>query len=362
MQSGGIPSRLLFTLAAAGSCIIATQSARAQATMADLVRVSRAKGDDYRALRDDLLQRHPQKWDVAAATAHSWEAGIAALAFNARLKAPETIAKWELRPSALSARGTSFDITPRNADIAVPWQLESLWQAPDARPKLIWNFDESFHSGWQIDLPVDLWLSVWDNAAREDLRKVAIYSLAVSGDPSTSETIVALLNDRASEPVFRYVCLLGLRLRDTQDTTSLVLDAWDAIVDGGHVELSIIVLAAHGDPAGRARLHEVADDPAYTVMDRVKSVVVLGSNPQPGDAERFVRFLSSDVAVSAKKDALYRAKRRLRKPRGAVVREPCGAYGHAVGPAKPYSAPTKASMSAEMSLKSIGESGRTTVG
>lgn len=279
-----------------------SSTAYAQATMADLVRVSQARGDDYKALRDDLLRRHPEKWDVAAATAVSWEAGITALALNARLAAPDDIKRWEAappRPMTASGKTRAFRVGDQKALRA--WQIEQIWSAGRD-----FGQDLSFYGKSPLtNVPTALWRGIWDEAENELLRKIAIHAMASGSDPATYATLASVLGRRDYADVTRHICLLGLGYRRSPDVVDLILESWDEIaLNAGHVEVAIGILGRQHSRAAREKLAAIAMDADAIPRERAQAIAIRGADPESEDSELFVRFLSADAPAKVKEDAL----------------------------------------------------------
>ena len=243
-------------------------------------------------------------WDVAEASRESWEVGVAAFALNARLRIPDVLRHWDghalkARPD-ITGRRYRFDQGGARADW-VAFLLERVIkpQAPMDRDYAIAELSLRLRSGERyvgIGHPA-MWRAIWEESDSEELRKVALFFLSASGDPSALSIIAEVL-DGIEDPEAakrKARCLSGLVYNESTRAKDLVLEAWEQLAaTSWSKEAAIGVLSTSPNLRARELLYSVALDRKESVMMRHGTVAKLSNLPHPTD-RAFVRKFLTEV-------------------------------------------------------------------
>ena len=296
-------SRVHFLLALLS---LAVASPRVNATdYRKLVDVAFAEGDAYLRLRDSLLEEMTEPWDVAAATAHSWQAGLAAFILNQRREAPDVCARWDKRSYRPKRGGFWYSLHGAPAECALAFLWEKFWKGENegVRNAAYHDLHNSFGSRFYGLGDAQLWLAVWDHVEDERFRHLTIKLLASSGDTAPNGVVAAVLSAGERNSVaLRHACLKSLNPVRRQEAARIVLDSWNQLYKHSALRGACITLLNSQQTAEtKSFIRSLVLDPTGSDYERISALV--GS----ADTQLLLDFLKSDISLRLRRTTLERA-------------------------------------------------------
>lgn len=284
---------------------------------AELARLTQADGEQYITLRNSLLARHIEPWDVSGAAAQSWEFGIAAYILNRRMKEKEAFKRLDDAHPASYVSVNGYGRLSRSPEANTAFLLEKLWKAPhgkgdewlritpDQDRQYAYNtLAQSRH--FRRAGETALWKAIWEQSEDDRFRFVAIRQVCADPDPSVQPIILQVLHHEDVDlgPDFKYRCLSGLVRRDTEETVDAIFGALDVLRNANRMDFAIAVLAANGSTRARPFVHEFILNPENHERRRVEALAKCCNRPHPDDVSVFRKFLASEVSKRVKADAV----------------------------------------------------------
>ncbi|UCC32015.1 MAG: hypothetical protein JSU86_06995, partial [Phycisphaerales bacterium] len=276
---------------------------------ARLMRLGESDGVDYLRERDALLAGQPTQWDVDAAAARSWEAGLAAFILNGRLGESEAFAKWDAQRPILRANLRYYDWAGASVEEGLAFLLEKMWKGATAKERE-WAYNDLQLIGAKFTVGVGntaLWRAIWENCPDDRFKAIVILYIASSDDPTVQPIIVEVLDDgNDAVPLgFKYRCLQGLRYRDTEQTVDAILDGWDQLTsERAWTEKALAALCANGGKRARQFVHGLALSPDQDEWTRADAAAGCCLRPHPDDPDMFRKFFTGPGSVKMKTKAL----------------------------------------------------------
>ena len=193
---------------------------------ARLMRLGESDGVDYLRERDALLAGHPTQWDVDAAAARSWEAGLTAFILNARLSEKERFVKWDAQRPLVQITGRYYALPGASVEIGLAFLLEKMWKGPTAKERE-WAYKDLqlIRAKFTVGLGnTALWRAIWENCPDDRFKVIVILYIASSNDPTVIDIIQEVLQAAEDRPLgAKHRCLLGLWHSPRDDAAEAVL-------------------------------------------------------------------------------------------------------------------------------------------
>lgn len=284
--------RRFFVLALASASWFAPWTGRA-AEFDALDALARANGQDYLDQRSALLVAHPGPWDIPAAVAHDWAAGLAAYILDAWLADRAQFDAWDAVPVLEKIGG---DVRPHPATKVgargVPYLVEQVWKTARV-PQ--WG-TEAYEALLRQPLGgvAELWSAVWRAAPAGPLGRLALHGVA--GDPrdSARDLLLGVLGNPATDSATRIAGLTGLETdRPAYATTVLTrtLPVW--VADADAVDAGLRALARQADDTARGALRTLALEGTRPTSERLGAIVAMAGQPLPEDVGTLGAVLGS---------------------------------------------------------------------
>ena len=255
----------------------------------------------YERARDDLIARHPEHWDVAEAVGFSWEAGLLALILNARLAEPGGFEKCDtLEPER--TRALRWEFPYRNITLSeegtAAFLIEQVWKTSeydDVAFDTLAELTRVCGTGRLIGGPRELWVAVWANAQRRDLRAIAIHAIASYGDEAARDMALAALMDNDLDLRTKEGVIAGLKV----GASPYARDIYWQVAGATTVDCAVRALALgqvriSGDHAVREKLYAYARDQKCCADLRCTGLGVCNTEPMEEDVVLLLSILRDD--------------------------------------------------------------------
>lgn len=258
-----------------------------------LVALANANGAVYINLRTQLLDSHPAPWDVPAATAHAWDAGLAAFVLNGWLGNRELFNSWDGVELSRKISGNFRRHPATGADqVGQTYLIEQIWKTaliPQWRDDALDSLLTQNVAG-----PLTLWHAVWANAPAGALKNLAAHALPNDPSNGTRNLLAGVLDDPAAAADTKQAILTGLAVVSPAYATRVLLrtlSSWEGNIDlAGH---GLRALALQTDNLARPALHTIALDSQKSEALRLTAVVAFSDQPRAADVATLEALLAS---------------------------------------------------------------------
>jgi hypothetical protein len=283
---------------------LAVASPRVNATdYGKLDLVAFAEGDAYVRLRDSLLEEMTEPWDVAAATAVSWQTGLAAFILNQRREAPDVCARWDKRSYSPKRGGFWYSLHGAPAECALAFLWEEFWKGENegVRNAAYHDLHNRFGSRFPGLGEPSLWRAIWDNLPDERSRHIAILSLASADVEEPDPVIRDVVGNSSYSVVLRSACIAGLGYHPTDVVADIIIEAWQDLRSHSG---ALAVLGRSTSPRAREFMHAFILDEKQDEFLRGEALGAFTMRADEQDGDVFLRIIREPASKRLKRRAM----------------------------------------------------------